>query len=74
MCHPTSWPEEHGAFHFDFEHDFDVTNPTHENEVIDPMTETELIAYALQQRKRGDKIPVTVWRGGRRIELSMPTQ
>ena len=39
-----------------------------------PLTESELIAYILQQRKRGQKIPVEVKRSGRPLELALPTQ
>lgn len=39
-----------------------------------PLSESELISFVLQQRGRGAKIPVTVRRGDRLLELNLPTQ
>ena len=38
------------------------------------MTESELIAHLVQNKLPGDKIPVTVWRGGQRMNLELPMQ
>lgn len=38
------------------------------------MTETELLAHGVTQRRPGDKVPLTVLRGGKRIELTLPLQ
>jgi hypothetical protein len=40
----------------------------------EPRTETQLLARSMQELKAGDKVPVTVLRGGREIELKMPVQ
>ena len=39
-----------------------------------PLTETELLAGNLLNHRPGDKVPVVVLRGGKRIELKMPIQ
>jgi S1-C subfamily serine protease len=39
-----------------------------------PMTESELLAYVLQKKKPGDKMNVTVQRGGKRLTLVLPVQ
>jgi serine protease Do len=36
--------------------------------------ETDLIAYALRTRKPGDKVPVTIVRGGKKMEMTLPMQ
>ena len=38
------------------------------------MTETDLLAHTLQKKQRGEKVPATVLRGGRRIDLKIPMQ
>ena len=38
------------------------------------MTETELLAYALQQKRPGDEVPVTVWRNGERLDVKIRLQ
>jgi len=38
------------------------------------MTETQLIASLLRSRKKGEKVKVTVLRGGKEIELELPMQ
>jgi S1-C subfamily serine protease len=38
----------------------------------DLATETDLIAYALQQKKPGTTVPVAVIRNGRRVNLELP--
>ena len=38
------------------------------------MTTSELLAYAVQKTKPGQRVPVTVFRSGRRIELKLPMQ
>jgi len=38
------------------------------------MTESELIAHLVQTKLPGDKIPVTVLRGGQRVNLELPMQ
>ncbi len=38
------------------------------------MTEGELIAHLLQKHRAGDKVPVTVLRGGKRVSLTLPIQ
>ena len=40
----------------------------------DRMTETDLLAHVLQKRPRGTRIPVTVLRASKRVELKLPTQ
>lgn len=37
-------------------------------------SESELLAHSLQKTKRGERIPVTVLRGGKRIDLKLPTE
>ncbi|MGE3803649.1 MAG: PDZ domain-containing protein, partial [Gemmataceae bacterium] len=39
-----------------------------------PMRETDLLVYALQSHKPGDKVPVTVLRSGKRVNLTLPMQ
>lgn len=39
-----------------------------------PWRETDLIAHAVTQRRRGETAPVTVLRDGRRLELKLPMQ
>ena len=39
-----------------------------------PMTESELMGYLVQNRMPGTKIPVTIWRGGQRLNLELPMQ
>jgi hypothetical protein len=36
--------------------------------------ETDLFAYAVRARKPGEKVPVTVIRGGKKVELTLPMQ
>jgi hypothetical protein len=36
--------------------------------------ETDLLVFALTERKVGDRVPVTVLRGGKRVELVLPMQ
>jgi hypothetical protein len=38
----------------------------------DPMTESSLLAHALQKKMPGDQVPVTVLRDGERLELKLP--
>jgi hypothetical protein len=38
------------------------------------LRETDLIAYALQHRQRGERVPVVVLRGERRVPLELPMQ
>ncbi len=38
------------------------------------VSESELLAWLMQEAKPGDKIPTVVLRGGKRIELLLPTQ
>jgi hypothetical protein len=38
------------------------------------MTESELLAYALQQTRPGQEVPVSVLRDGKRIDLTLPMQ
>ncbi len=38
------------------------------------MRETDLLAYAVNARKPGDKVAVVVLRGGKRVELTLPMQ
>ena len=38
------------------------------------MTGSEVLAYTVRHTKPGQKIPVTVVRSGRRLELSLPIQ
>jgi serine protease Do len=40
----------------------------------DPMNETDLLAYVLENRKRGTRLPVTVLREGRRVDLTLRMQ
>lgn len=40
----------------------------------EPATETQLLAKSMQEHKPGDKIPVTVLRNGKEMELQMPVQ
>jgi hypothetical protein len=40
----------------------------------DLLRETDLIAYAVRTRKPGDRVPVVVVRGGKRVELTLPMQ
>lgn len=40
----------------------------------DSWRETDLIAYGVTQRQRGDVVPVTVLRDGQRVELRLPMQ
>ena len=39
-----------------------------------PLTESALMAQLLQSHKSGERIPVTVLRGGKRIDLKLPQQ
>jgi hypothetical protein len=39
-----------------------------------PLTETQLMALAMNEHRRGDKIPVKVLRNGRTIDLKLPLQ
>lgn len=39
-----------------------------------PLTETQLFALAMNEHRPGDKIPVTVLRGGKEVELKLPLQ
>jgi len=39
-----------------------------------PMTESELFRYLLQNKSKGDKVPVTVMRAGEKVELTLPMQ
>jgi serine protease Do len=39
-----------------------------------PMSETDLLAVAVQKRMPGEKVPVTVLRGGKRIEMQLALQ
>jgi serine protease Do len=39
-----------------------------------PMTESELFRFLLQNKFKGDKVPVTVVRGGEKVDLSLPMQ
>jgi S1-C subfamily serine protease len=36
--------------------------------------ESDLFAYATRTRKPGEKVPVTVIRNGKKVELSLPMQ
>lgn len=38
------------------------------------MTESELLAYIVQQKAKGDQLPATVLRGNQRLNLQIPTQ
>lgn len=38
----------------------------------DRMRETDLLAHAVTARRPGDRVPVTVLRGGKRVELRLP--
>ena len=38
------------------------------------MTLSELYVHVMQKRKPGDRVPVTVLRGGRRVALRLPMQ
>lgn len=38
------------------------------------MRETDLLAYVLKEKKRGDQLPVTVLRGTERLNLELPIQ
>ena len=38
------------------------------------LTESDLFGYLLRNRMAGEKIPVTVLRGGERIDLELPMQ
>lgn len=38
------------------------------------LTETQLFALAMNEHRRGEKIPVTVLRGGKEVELKLPLQ
>jgi hypothetical protein len=40
----------------------------------DRVRESELLAYLVQNRKRGDKVPVTLLRAGERLTLELPMQ
>lgn len=40
----------------------------------DPLRETDLIVHALQKRKAGEKIQVTLLRNGKRVEVMLPMQ
>ena len=40
----------------------------------EPMRETDLLAYAVQRKKRGEQVPVTVLRAGKRVLLKLPMQ
>jgi serine protease Do len=39
-----------------------------------PMTESTLIAHVVTNKKTGERVPVTVLRNGRKVELSLPVQ
>ena len=36
--------------------------------------ETDLMVYALTQHKSGDRVPVTILREGKKLELTLPLQ
>jgi hypothetical protein len=38
------------------------------------MTESEILAYAIQNRMPGERVPVTVLRGGEQVNLELPMQ
>jgi hypothetical protein len=40
----------------------------------EPMTESTLLAHAVQKKQPGDQVPVTVLREGERVELKLPMQ
>jgi hypothetical protein len=40
----------------------------------DPMTESSLLAHALQKKMPGDRVPVAVLRDGERVKLKLPMQ
>ena len=40
----------------------------------DLLRETDLLAYALRNRKPGEKVAVTIVRGGKTLELMLPMQ
>lgn len=44
------------------------------DDLSEPWRETELIAYGVTKKNRGDIVPVTVLRDGKRIELKLPMQ
>ena len=40
----------------------------------DALTESGLLAWLAEKTKPGDRVPVTVLRGGKRIDLTLPMQ
>jgi S1-C subfamily serine protease len=40
----------------------------------DPLTESDLMASLVTTKRPGDKVPVTVLRGGQKVELTLPMQ
>ncbi|HZO83909.1 MAG TPA: PDZ domain-containing protein, partial [Verrucomicrobiae bacterium] len=39
-----------------------------------PMSESELFRFLLQNKFKGDKVPITVTRGSEKVELALPMQ
>lgn len=42
--------------------------------ITDPWRETDLFAHVLYKKKTGDRVPVTVLRGDRKVDLTLPVQ